>query len=523
LSWLWLSVGVAAAIHWVAGITTGLSVRLMSSSTPFALEVRASELALVPYYRAVSYLVVFAFIFLYAWPVISYFRAGCPPPASETVRRRTVGFPAVSALASLFPWLFSTVFYPALTMLRYGRWSTELVSQQILSPLVNGFLAATASYLLVDWIFRTMVIPKMFANGRVGEVPGAATLNVRARLMVFLAAVAFIPMFTMLGLMRTAKVRWEDGLAAADVLSDLAEGGTSVFFVYAFLGVVLTLVLARTFTRPLAAVVEGLGRVQDGDLSVAVGVQSVDEVGRLQDGLNSMVAGLREKDRVMDAFGKIVDPAVRDRLLRGGIESEGELRHAAILFCDLRGFTRMAEGASPEDVVARLNTFFSITTAWVRECGGFVDKFIGDAVLAVFGLFDESEDSERRAGAAALTCALGLPARLRAGGLAGDGGVSPGFEVTMGVHCGPVLAGAIGAADRHEFTVIGDTVNVAARLQQFCKEKDAVLAVSDAAVSVSGNTGAPFAEATSEVAGLRGRSEPVPCALLQKTAGCFRD
>ncbi len=516
LAWLWLAVGVTLLVHSVAGVTTSLSVRLMSSTTPFAQEVRAFELGLLPYYRSVSYFLVLAFMLFYVRPLVSYFRQGCPPSPSQIVKRKAVAFPAVLALASLGPWLFGTVFYPVLTLFRYGRWSTDLVSQEILSPFVNGFLAATTTYLFVDWIFRVMVIPKIFPSGGVAELNGAAVLGVRARLLVFLAAVAFIPMFTMSGLARTAKVRWEGGLEATTVLGDLAGGSTSVFFVYTFLGIVLTLILARTFTRPLTAVASGLERVQDGDLSVVVGVQSADEIGRLQEGLNSMVAGLREKDRVMDVFGKIVDPSVRDRLLGGGIESGGELRHAAILFCDLRGFTRMAEGASPEEVVAHLNRFFSVTTAWVRECGGFVDKFIGDAVLAVFGLFDESDQEGAAAAAAALACALALPDKLRArtGNEVSDAEWS--FEVTMGVHCGPVLAGAIGAADRHEFTVIGDTVNVAARLQQLCKEKDAVLAVSETTLSAAGDRAALLQGATSELTELRGRSEPVSYSLLRR-------
>jgi adenylate cyclase len=137
-------------------------------------------------------------------------------------------------------------------------------------------------------------------------------------------------------------------------------------------------------------------------------------------------------------------------------------------------------------------------------------------VLAVFGLFDDSDQEGGAAAAAAMACALELPDKLRTT----TGNAVPGtawtFEVTMGIHCGPVLAGAIGAADRHEFTVIGDTVNVAARLQQLCKEKDAVLAVSTTTLSVAGDGAALLQGATSGVAELRGRSEPVSYSLLQR-------
>ena len=507
LAWLWLSLFVTAALHWTAGITTALSIRLMSSTTPFALEVRAFELTIVPYYRVVAYAAVLTFILWWAWPVVRHVRGAGGAPVEKTVRERAVAFPAMVGLASLAPWVFSTVFYPTVAYFRFGRWSTELVSQEILSPLVNGFLAATTSYLFVDWIFRASVIPQLFPDGRASGVRGTLVLGLRSRFLVFLAAVAFIPMFTMLGLARTAQVRWEGGADPAAVLHGLAEGSTAVFFVYAFLGIVLTLALARTFTRPLAEIVEGLERVEEGDVSVAVRVESADELGRLQEGLNSMVSGLREKNRIFDAFGRVVEPQVRDRLLGGGVERAGERRHAAVLFCDLRGFTRRSETAEPEEVVEFLNEFFSSVSRRVREHGGFVDKFIGDAALAVFGLFDE-ERAEHEATGAAVRCALAM---LEA---PGDGPSSSRvFDVTMAVHSGPVLAGAIGAADRHEYTVIGDTVNVAARLQGLAKEKNSVLALSRRAYEEAVRAGVPVSVDGEGTAELRGRREPVAYVL----------
>ena len=201
-----------------------------------------------------------------------------------------------------------------------------------------------------------------------------------------------------------------------------------------------------------------------------------------------MVETLRDRERILQTFGRVVEPSVRDRLLAGGVGATGELRTASILFCDLRGFTALAEHTPPAEVVASLNEFFTAMTAWVRECGGFVDKFIGDAMLVVFGLFDADARSRaahgarRRRRGAAVRCALGMHERLADAERrprAGRG--QPPLAVSIGIHCGDVLAGTIGAADRHEYTVIGDTVNVAARLQQLCKEEAQAIVVSDAA------------------------------------------
>ena len=126
------------------------------------------------------------------------------------------------------------------------------------------------------------------------------------------------------------------------------------------LGILLTLVVARSLTLPLGCMAVALKRVQRGDLDVAVAVNSADEVGVLADGVNAMVETLRDRERILQTFGRVVEPSVRDRLLAGGVGATGELRTASILFCDLRGFTAMAErtpadrgGREPERVLHR--------------------------------------------------------------------------------------------------------------------------------------------------------------------------
>jgi len=515
---LWVLAAFAATIvlHVLAGFTTGRTIELMRTITPFTDEVRAYAISVLPFWRAVAYSVTASGLLIYAWPVVMHFRCGLPDDVSAVVRRRAIGMPAVVAVGSIAPWVLSVVVFPTLTLLHFGRWSFDLMSQQVLSPLVNGFLAATASYLVIDWIFRTMVIPHVFPRGHVAEVPGALTLGLRSRLLIFLAAVAFLPLFTMLGLARTAQVRYQDGIDIAAVVEGLARGSTQIFVVYAILGVVLTLILARTFTVPLAGVVGALRRVHDGDLTVKVAVESSDELGRLQEGVNEMVGGLREKDRIMAAFGRVVEPAVRDRLLAGDIRLGGEARRATVMFCDLRGFTSLAEQASPHEVVGTLNEFFTVMTTWVRECGGFVDKFIGDALLVVFGLFGESSDDEEdaRGAAAAVRCALGARDRLEELNRqrAADGKAELSFSIAL--HTGEVVAGTIGALDRHEYTVIGDTVNIAARLQQVGKDRGDDIVVTTATIGLAGEAGEKPAVAASDSFVPRGRNQPVSFVAL---------
>ena len=216
----------------------------------------------------------------------------------------------------------------------------------------------------------------------------------------------------------------------------------------------------------------------------------------------------------MQTFGRIVDPSVRDRLLGGQLRLGGELRHASVLICDLRGFTAFAEQEPPDVVVATLNEFFTVMTAWVRECGGFVDKFIGDAMLVVFGLFEPDGGSPGAGAAEAVRCATGIGERLgELNRLRAASRRSP-LAVSGGIHSGEVLAGTIGAAERHEYTVIGDTVNVAARLQELCKERGTAFLVSAATYDAAQARGFPGTAHAPETVTLRGRIEPISILRL---------
>jgi len=509
----WLFVGglVAISANLFAAVATQQTIGAMGAVTPFALAVRGVELRILPYINLVAYPLTTLIILVYLWPVVA-FAASTDATPSALVRRRVVGTPATIAALGFAPWLMTCVLFPVLTIATFGRWSGELVSQQIFSPLVSGFLAAATSYLILDWISRSRIVPLVFPAGRVAEVTGAIVPGVRLRMFIFLLAVAFAPLFTMLGLIRSAVVRIEAGVPMANVIGVVAEAGQVTFLVYVILGLALTMLLGATLTRPLRDMANALRRVRAGDLGVHLQVGSGDEVGMLQDGVNALVDSLREREHILGTFGRVVDPSIRDRLLSGELRLEGELRTASVLFCDLRGFTAMAESTPPAEVLATLNQFFSVMTGWVGECGGLVDKFIGDAILVVFGLFERDDDGG--GAAAAVRCALGIRSQLAMLNQTRTRLGQPPLAVAVSVHTGELLAGRIGAEDRHEYTVIGDTVNVAARLQQACKEQGCDVMVSEATYDRARKDAVELAIAAENVIALRGRTEPVRAFVL---------
>lgn len=499
------------AANAVASATTRATVNLMGGVSPFALEAMELQRAYMPYIRFLSYAVPITLILLYLWPLIRFLRSRRDEAPSIEVQRRVISGPLVTAGLGFSSWLFGAVFFPVVTVIHFGHWSGDLASQQVLSPLINGFLAATTSYLLMDWVFRRRVVPRVFPEGRLADVPGSIALSVRGRLVVYLIAVAFMPLFTLLGLVRAAGARLEAGLPVAEVMSHLSWASQVTFLLYVLLGIGLTWMLARTLTDPIEQMVAALRRVRGGDIEARVDVTSSDEIGVLEDGVNAMVDGLRERERILQTFGRVVEPSVRDRLLQGELAVSGEVRVVSVLFCDMRGFTAMAEHTPASDLVTTMNEYFGAITGWVRECGGYVDKFIGDAVLVVFGLFetDLSAEAQARSATAALECALGMQRRLDTLNTRRSQRGCPPLAVKIGVHTGEVVAGTIGARERHEYTVIGDTVNIAARLERLCKKNGCGVLISGHTLSLARAQGVEPAIDLHDSVVLEGRSEAV--------------
>lgn len=215
--------------------------------------------------------------------------------------------------------------------------------------------------------------------------------------------------------------------------------------------------------RPIRDLAEGTERVAAGDYSRRLPVVQDDDLGALAASFNRMQAGLAERQRLQLAFGSYVDPGLAARLIEQDDHVfTGERREVTVMFVDIRDFTPFAESNSAEDTVARLNALFEIVVPAVVEAGGHVNKFLGDGALAVFGDLADHAD-------AAVTAAV-LIQRLVAERFGGE------FRIGIGVNTGKVIAGTIGGGGKLEFTLIGDAVNVAARVEQLTKTTgDAIL------------------------------------------------
>jgi adenylate cyclase len=253
----------------------------------------------------------------------------------------------------------------------------------------------------------------------------------------------------------------------------------------------------RSISDPVGEVIDGMNEVEHGRYGARVEVYEPSEIGRLQSGFNRMVAGLAERERLRELFGRHVGADVAAHALEQETSFSGDVREVGVLYVDLSESTAMAASRPPQEVARVLNDFFQIVVAAVDSRHGLINKFEGDAVLAVFG----APLSVDRPASAALATARALAPQLRR--LPTDFGV--------GVSAGSVFAGNIGAENRYEYTVIGDAVNEAARLADHAKAVNSrVLASGSALVRADTAERELWSGRGSTV--LRGRSAPTDLA-----------
>lgn len=231
----------------------------------------------------------------------------------------------------------------------------------------------------------------------------------------------------------------------------------------------LTVLVTRSVLQPVDELLEATEAVKRGELDARVPITSGDELGQLAGSFNEMMRGLSEREALREAFGAYVDPDVAQRVLEEGELIEGQEREVTVMILDTCDFTEFAQRSSARETVAFLNELFGIAVPCVAEHGGHANKFLGDGLLAVFGAPDRLPDHADRAVAAARDIAEKLADRF------GDD-----MRFGIGINSGPVVVGSVGGGGRLEFAVIGDPVNIAARVEHLTRETGDVVLLTEA-------------------------------------------
>lgn len=223
---------------------------------------------------------------------------------------------------------------------------------------------------------------------------------------------------------------------------------------------------SRRLTRPILKLVDASKEIEKGNFHLTLEPESGDEIGKLTSSFVEMGKGLSDRDKMKDAFGKFVNKDIAEMVLKGEVKLGGDKRECVILFSDIRSFTSISERIEPELVVEFLNQYFTAMVKCINANGGSVNKYIGDAIMAVWGELGHTDSDTENAINAALDMRKSLLQFNKGRGT----DKKPRISIGIGINTGEVIAGQIGSEDRLEYTVIGDTVNLASRVESLTKE-----------------------------------------------------
>lgn len=423
---------------------------------------------------------------VFRWQRRDNLLAEADPAATELARSRALRMPFYRTMISLVAWsIGGAVFIVA-------SWSAARHSAPIvaLATALGATATALIGYLQSERVLRPVAVAAL----RSGVPENVKAPGVTLRLMLTWVPSTGVPILAIV-------------LAVVADKTALLHATPEQFFnpilllalAALVIGLVSTWLVAMSIADPLRQLRWALSEVQRGNYNAHMQIYDASELGLLQAGFNDMVRELSERQRLRDLFGRYVGEDVARRALERGTELGGQERDVAVLFVDLIGSTQLAETRPPAEVVHLLNEFFRVVVDTVGRHGGFVNKFQGDAALAIFGAPIEHPDGA----GAALSAARELHDELLP--------VLGNAEFGIGVSAGRAIAGHIGAQARFEYTVIGDPVNEAARLTELAKLEEGHVLASAIAVS-----GALDAEAlcwnVGEIVELRGRTAPTQLA-----------
>ena len=426
---------------------------------------------------------------IWLWPLYKYYFSKKPQDLAR-IEKRLINLPlvlfALSWIIALLGYFTKVAFYAA----HYG----PAVGKVKLVFAVSSLLVGTfVSYLNLEltglYIRERMAKPFFLANNAYGVKTGfAINLTLRYALMMFSLAMVplilsvYAPIYANLdffaGLKNLTEAQAEKLLTYENlkIVAPIFLVGalTAVLLVFQALSIFL---YRRNVHAPLAALVKRMKAVAAGDFDCKTSVLYNDELGQLKGHFNMMLDGLVERDHIKDTFGRYVSLEIAEKIMKSGkVNLAGEEIQATVLFSDIRGFTPLSEKLPPKDLIRFLNEYFAYITVPIAGNKGVINKFIGDAVMAIFSPVFGVEDHK----AAAVRAALGMRAALKEFNALGR---YPEVAFGVGVHSGGLVAGNVGTEARLEYTVLGDTVNVASRIESHTKTAGTEILLSEAVMS----------------------------------------
>jgi adenylate cyclase len=453
------------------GYNTGLIVK-------YHLDPRQQQVfhdVALPLYNAIVYPIGIGLTIYLLLPLARYrkrLRAGrfVAPAELELCRMRLVNLPFYQVLINFLGWLPGAAVFPLLITTLGGSNNAQTIWVQFAASfVVSAALTTAQTFFVMEWFLMRYFYPDFFQEARPAEARGVIRIRFGMRLFL-MGSTMLVPLLALL------LVAWNfdaglpaqeyDNLRRLAVLVAVIGAGSSAFIFW---------LVGYDVSRWVNTHAEATGRIEMGNYDVCIQQKRPDEFGLLNDRFNDMVAALGRARQVYHTFGQIVSPEIRDEILQNYQGLEGQEQQVTVLFADIRGFTRRSSGQSPERVVELLNRFLTVAVDAVEaKSGGWVCKFLGDGFMALFNVRRLQPNHADQAVVAARELLRQLDILNAELASQGDAPLCLG----IGIHSGPALVGCIGAKIplpdgntglRKELTAIGETVNLAQRMEQLTK------------------------------------------------------
>ena len=396
------------------------------------------------------------------------------PELNETARKRLLNLPFFMVPVFILLWtcipLF--VFFAAVVSDRMD-FGTALVFS--LRSAMVGVISAAIVFFGMEAHARKHLIPFFFPDGELSLANGTKQLSISRRIRAFFRVGSLIPLANIV--MTLFILYWQ---VENDTVSAKSYGlGVLIFSVVVFILFFLASgfgnkLFARSISDPLGRILTAVEQVKKGNYNTRVKVVSNDEIGILGDATNQMIRGLQEKEMLREVFGRYVTPQIRDEVISGRIPLDGEYKEVTVLFADLKDFTAMTETRDPKQMVQILNAYFQEMDTAIKARSGLILQFLGDEIYAVFGAPVPCLNHAEQAFLTALEMTQGLVRlnqRFTAQGW-------PVLSHGIGIHTGKAVAASIGSPDRLSYLLVGDTINLASRLQSLTRSLNAKIIIS---------------------------------------------
>jgi adenylate cyclase len=370
------------------------------------------------------------------------------------VRRKAINLPWWFLLVVAVGWLSCIPAFPLVILSAGEPLIPGVLWHLVTSFLIAAMIAVTQSFFAVEMTTQAALFPVLFQDHNPADVPGAAPLSVRSRGILWAFSAVVCPVVSLVLLLLGPQA------SSATPWFGVAVAGVAIGF-----GLITSWMLGRWIASPISQLQRAAEAIEAGDLRSRVRLLRSDDFGVLIQRFNEMAAGLQQREKLQETFGRHVGREAARQILEQDGGPVGREQSITVMFVDVRNFTRQSSELSPRQVVEGLNLFFQDAVEIIEQHGGMVNKYLGDGFMAIFGIGVSMPNHADRACLAAIDLTRQIDATRARVCLTGW----TDFAIGVGIHSGPAIVGCIGSPRRQEYTAIGDTVNIASRVESLTK------------------------------------------------------